>query len=139
MGKTRKGEKIGVEVIGCFEIGRLLVRSWKNRFRMHYYFAAGSDSALATLVLGVRRHRGACRLRNSCSRAWLSLISGRGDQASRFGPERLCYFKRRRNTVTPGIAANPLLAWTEVLDRLVRGQEGEEGEVDLLGATGSSH
>lgn len=86
MEKRRKGEKIGVEVIACFEIGRSLARSWKNRFRKHYCSVAGFDSGLATLVLGVRRHRGACRLRYSCSRACLSLISGCGTELQGLDP-----------------------------------------------------
>ena len=100
MGETRKSEKTGAGVIGCFETGRLLVRSWKNRSRKHCCSAAGLDSGLATLVLGVRRHRGACRLRNSCSREFLSLeFRAQGDRASRIGPEHLCYFRRSLNSL----------------------------------------
>lgn len=73
MGGRRKSERIGVGVIGCFETGRLLVRSWKNHSRMHCCSAADFDLDPVTLVLGVRRHRGVYRLRNSCSREFLSL------------------------------------------------------------------
>lgn len=31
---------------------------------------------LATLALGVRKHRGACKLRNSCLRSYLSWVMG---------------------------------------------------------------
>lgn len=57
-----------VEVIGCPEIGRLLARSWRSHFQMHYCSVADFDTGLVTLVLEVRRHRGACKLRNSCFR-----------------------------------------------------------------------
>lgn len=61
----RKGEYIAFEVIGYFETERLLVRSWRSRFQRHCCFVAGLDTGLAKLVLGGRKRRGVCRLRNS--------------------------------------------------------------------------
>ena len=65
MKETRKGEDIVFGVIGCFETGRLPVRSWRSRSQRHCCCGAGFDRGLARLVLGGRRHRGVCRLRNS--------------------------------------------------------------------------
>ena len=44
---------------------------------MHYCFADDFDMGLVTLVLGVRKHRGAYRLRYSC---FCELLSGRRDR-----------------------------------------------------------
>ena len=44
---------------------------------MHYCFAADFDMGLVTLVLGVRKHRGAYRLRYSC---FCEFLSGRRDR-----------------------------------------------------------
>lgn len=66
MGLAREGEGVAVEVIGCFETGQSLARSWRSRFRTHCRFAVDSDVGLATLVLGVKKRQGVGRLRNSC-------------------------------------------------------------------------
>ena len=63
---THKGEYLAFEVTGSFETGRLLARSWRSRFQTHCCFVVDFDTGLARLVLGARKHRGACRLRNSC-------------------------------------------------------------------------
>ena len=44
---------------------------------MHYCFAADFDMGLVTLVLGVRKHRDAYRLRYSC---FCEFLSGRRDR-----------------------------------------------------------
>ena len=82
-----------VAVIGYLETGRLLARSWRSRFQTHCYFGGGFYTGLATLVLGVRKHLGACRLRNSCLCRFLSWISGRRDGASRIRPGPVYYFR----------------------------------------------
>lgn len=69
-----------VEVIGCFETGRLLAKNWRSRFRTHCCSEADFDKGLATLVLGVRKHRGAYRLKSSCFGDFLSLMSGAGTE-----------------------------------------------------------
>lgn len=81
MKERRKGEYIAVEVIGCFETGRLLVRSSMSRFQTHCCFAAESDAGLARSVLWERKHRGVCRLRNSFGDFVSSLMSGHRNRA----------------------------------------------------------
>ena len=86
-------------MIGCFETGRLLARSWTSHFRTHCYFVAGFDMGLATLVLGVRKHLGACRSRSSCFREISIFDVWAPDRASKIGPDLLCYFMRSRDNL----------------------------------------
>ena len=60
---------------------------------------AGFDTGLATLVLGVRKHLGACRSRSSCFREISMFDVWALDRASKIGPDLLCYFMRSHDNL----------------------------------------